>query len=81
MAPRAHIQFMTSSSVALGGRPRCADQINRSNEVTRTTPQRATMLSASTSTRVPDVLEKVLAKEAIHRLQPQPQGLRPIWHW
>jgi hypothetical protein len=65
--------------MVLGAGPRWADQLKRSNEATKTTPQKTTMFSVSNSTRV-DALEGVLAIAAIYDLQPQPQGLRLIWH-
>src|ERR1700721_2564201 len=56
----AHIQFITSPPV-LGAGPRWADQINRSNETTKTTPQITTIFSASTSISVPDARERTFA--------------------
>jgi hypothetical protein len=77
---RAHIQFITSSSMVLDVGPRCADQINRSNEAIKTTPQKTIAPNVSTLTRVPGVLEKVFAMVAIYDLHSRPQGLRLIWH-
>ena len=53
----AHIQFISSGPTVLGAGPRWADQINRSNETTKTTPQITTIFSASTSISVPDARE------------------------
>jgi hypothetical protein len=57
----AHIQFITSGPTVLGAGPRWADQLNRSNETTKTTPQITTIFSASTSISVPDARERTFA--------------------
>jgi hypothetical protein len=57
----AHIQFITSGPTVLGAGPRWADQLNRSNETTETTPQITTIFSASTSISVPDARERTFA--------------------
>ena len=58
---RAHIQFITSGPTVLGAGPRWADQLKRSNETTKTTPQITTIFSASTSISVPDARERTFA--------------------
>jgi hypothetical protein len=65
--------------MVLGAGPRWADQLKRSNEATKTTPQKTMIFSVSNSTRV-DALEGVLAIAAIYDLQRRLQGLRPVWH-
>src|ERR1700722_8577462 len=66
---RGHIQFITSGPMMLGAGPRWADQLARSNETTKTTPQITTIFSASTSTSVPDACEKPFAMAVICDLQ------------
>ena len=75
---RAHIQFITPSSM-VGAGPRWADQMNSSNEAAKATPQTTTTFSASTLTWTPG--ETVLAIAGICDLPFQPHESKLVWHW
>ena len=69
MGRLSQIQFITFNSVAFDGGPKWPDQLNRSNEAAKTTPQNTMTASVSSSIGDREVLGSVLVEETIYDLQ------------